>query len=70
VMQIFEQLINDLRTHEVQNFKNWLHTVARNYCFMQLRHQKTTTENIDDEFDMESEPFLHLIENDDLDWEK
>ncbi|WP_207421777.1 RNA polymerase sigma factor [Desertivirga brevis] len=37
VMQIFEQLIKKLRVHEVSNFKSWLHTLARNYCLMELR---------------------------------
>ncbi|QRR03988.1 sigma-70 family RNA polymerase sigma factor [Dyadobacter sandarakinus] len=37
VMQIFEKLVVDLRVHEVTRFKNWLHTVARNYCLMRLR---------------------------------
>lgn len=37
VMQLFEQLIVDLRRHEVMNFKSWLHSVARNHCLMHLR---------------------------------
>lgn len=40
VMQIFEQLIVKLRTHEVGNFKSWLYIVARNFCLMELRKQK------------------------------
>ena len=40
VMQIFEKLIRDLRKHQVENFKSWLHTVAKNYCLMQLRSRK------------------------------
>jgi len=40
VMQIFEKLAEDLRTHEVSNFKSWLHSVCRNYCLMQLRTQR------------------------------
>lgn len=40
VMQIFEKLITDLRTHEVTNFRNWLHSVSRNYCLMQLRARR------------------------------
>jgi RNA polymerase sigma factor (sigma-70 family) len=40
VMQIFEQLIERLRAHEVTHFKSWLHSVARNYCLMQLRNQR------------------------------
>lgn len=37
VMSIFEQLVTDLRRHEVQQFGPWLHSVARNYCLMHLR---------------------------------
>ncbi|GAB3542194.1 RNA polymerase sigma factor [Spirosoma fluminis] len=41
VMHLFEQLIADLRRHDVQQFQAWLHSVARNYCLMQLRSRKT-----------------------------
>lgn len=37
VMQIFEELVTKLRRHEVENFKAWLHQVAKNHCLMQLR---------------------------------
>jgi RNA polymerase sigma-70 factor (ECF subfamily) len=37
VMQIFEELVSKLKKHEVDNFKGWLHQVAKNYCLMQLR---------------------------------
>jgi len=37
VMQIFEQLIDKLRVHEVSNFKSWLYILARNHCLMDLR---------------------------------
>ena len=40
VMQLFEQLITDLKRHEVRNFRSWLHSVARNYCLMQLRSRR------------------------------
>lgn len=40
VMQIFEELITKLRKHEVDNFKSWLYTLAKNHCLMQLRSQK------------------------------
>ncbi len=45
VMDIFEELIKKLKIHEVDYFKGWLHTLARNYCLMQLRsprNMKTT----------------------------
>ena len=53
VMQLFEQLVVDLRRHEVQQFVSWLHTVARNHCLMQLRKRQThpTTVLIDNQAD-------------------
>ncbi len=41
VMHLFEQLVTDLRRHDVQQFQPWLHSVARNYCLMQLRKKQT-----------------------------
>lgn len=40
VMQLFEKLVVDLRVHQVDNFRSWLHSVARNYCLMEIRKQK------------------------------
>jgi len=37
VMQIFEELVSKVKKHEVDNFKDWLHQVAKNHCLMQLR---------------------------------
>lgn len=37
VMQVFEELIVKLKKYEVENFRGWLHQVAKNYCLMQLR---------------------------------
>jgi RNA polymerase sigma-70 factor (ECF subfamily) len=37
VMQIFEELVPKLKKHEVENFRGWLHQVAKNHCLMQLR---------------------------------
>jgi len=45
VMDIFHELNKKLRQHEVDNFKGWLHVLARNYCLMHLRsprNMKTT----------------------------
>jgi len=41
VMQIFEKLFDDLKRHEVTNFKPWLYSVARNYCMQQFRNART-----------------------------
>ena len=43
VMQIFEELVSKLKKHEVENFRGWLHQVAKNYCLMQLRNKGTKT---------------------------
>jgi len=50
VMDIYEELNTKLKQHEVDNFKGWLHVVARNYCLMQLRsprNMKTMEFNAD-----------------------
>lgn len=60
VMNIFEELVQKLQLHEVNNFKSWLHTLTRNYCLMQLRtpkNLKTTEFNPDY---MQYEETVHL----------
>lgn len=37
VMLIFEELVTKLKKYEVENFKSWLHQLAKNHCLMQLR---------------------------------
>lgn len=60
VMQIFEELVLKLKIHEVQNFKSWLHVLARNHCLMALRKQaKNTTVSLEDTF-VENTDFVHL----------
>ncbi len=41
VMLVFEKLFELLKKSEVQNFKSWIYTIARNECLMQLRHRKS-----------------------------
>lgn len=69
VMQLFEQLITDLRKYDVQNFKSWLHTTARNYCLMQLRQRKTLAGERDEDADLIPMPLTVWPETDDLDLE-
>jgi RNA polymerase sigma-70 factor (ECF subfamily) len=63
-MEIFEQLIADLKKHQVNNFKSWLHSVARNYCLMQLRAKKIEVGGLEisEDDSMESETFVHQID--------
>ena len=39
-MQVFEKLLKDLKDHQIQNFKSWLHVLTKNECLMYLRKQK------------------------------
>jgi RNA polymerase sigma factor (sigma-70 family) len=60
VMQVFEELVRKLPRHQVDNFKSWLYTLAKNYCLMQLRtpkNLKTTEFNPDS---MQSGEETHL----------
>ena len=40
VMQVFEKISKDLLRQKVDNWKSWIHVVAKNYCLMQLRSKK------------------------------
>ncbi|WP_276486091.1 RNA polymerase sigma factor [Paraflavitalea pollutisoli] len=60
VMQVFEELVQKLPKHEVENFKSWLYALAKNYCLMQLRtpkNLKTTEFNPDS---VQSAEEMHL----------
>lgn len=37
VMQVFEKLLGTLKNSQVDNFKSWLYSVAKNHCLMELR---------------------------------
>lgn len=60
VMNIYQELVNKLQTHQVDTFKSWLYVVTKNHCLMLLRKDKR---NITVEFQpnfMQSEDFDHL----------
>jgi RNA polymerase sigma factor (sigma-70 family) len=60
VIQIFEELVTKLKKHDVENFKGWLHQVAKNHCLMQLRTPKNLkTVEFKTEF-VQSEENVHL----------
>jgi RNA polymerase sigma factor (sigma-70 family) len=60
VMNIFEELVEKLRTHQVENFRSWLHSVARNHCLMQMRANKFEIQGIFEDDSMENVPSEHL----------
>jgi RNA polymerase sigma factor (sigma-70 family) len=43
VMQVFEQLIQNIKFHKIENFKSWLYSVIKNFCLMKLRKEKNLT---------------------------
>jgi RNA polymerase sigma factor (sigma-70 family) len=60
VIAIFEELVTKLHKHEVEHFRPWLYTLAKNHCLMRLRSEK---KQITVQFDVErvqSEENLHL----------
>jgi len=60
VMNIFEELIVKVKNHQVENFRGWLHVLAKNHCLMQLRsskHMKTSSLN---ESIVQLEESMHL----------
>lgn len=65
VMQIFEKLLTDILKHDIQEFRFWLHTVAKNHCLMQLRKEQSLFKNQnqlnkDAASFMETEDDMHL----------
>lgn len=59
VMQIFEKLLKDINKHDIQEFKPWIYTVAKNHCFMILRAKPKEISGQENDF-MEKQAFLHL----------
>lgn len=60
VMQIFEELITKVSKHEIDNFRSWVYTLAKNHCLMQLRTPKNLkTTEFKGEL-MQSEEEVHL----------
>jgi RNA polymerase sigma-70 factor (ECF subfamily) len=60
VMNIFEELINKLKHHQVDNFRGWLHVVAKNHCLMILRSPKNLKTNSLSEGIVQFEENVHL----------
>ncbi len=74
-MQIFEKLIIEIPKHQIENFKNWLYVVTKNYCLMQLRTEKTLAGKAQEWMSesivfMENAPVLHPIDEDETNIDK
>jgi RNA polymerase sigma factor (sigma-70 family) len=67
VIQIFADLLNDLKKHKITYFKSWLYVYSKNYCLMQLRKRQSTLKKdmeLRDNYDLfvESDDPEHLNE--------
>jgi len=60
VMAVFEELAQKLLRHEVENFRGWLYTLAKNHCLMQLRSSKRIKTSELDPERMQMEQDVHL----------
>lgn len=60
VMTIFEELASKLLKHEVEHFRGWLYTLARNHCLMQLRSPKFLKTTAFEETHMQFAEEVHL----------
>ena len=69
VMDIYVELTSKLKMHEVENFKGWLHVLARNHCLMQLRSPRNLKTNEFNTEVMQSDQTTHL-ENEALEKEE
>lgn len=41
VIQIFTNLLSDLKKHKIQYFKSWLYVYSKNFCLMELRKRQS-----------------------------
>jgi len=68
VMEVFEELIEKLRRHEVTNFKSWLYTLVKNHCLMKLRSAQRNRSVIIEENSMQLAEDVHQ-EVDEKEWQ-
>jgi RNA polymerase sigma factor (sigma-70 family) len=68
VQQIFLKVIRELHKYKVEYFKSWIYMIAKNHCLMQLRSNKNTIIEINEQV-MPSVDFM-LNENNFLEKER
>lgn len=59
VMHVYESLMDDLKKHEIKNFKGWFHMVVKNHCLMELRKRKSEDKR-KEEFEKDEQLFMEL----------
>ncbi len=60
VMNIYQELVEKAKNHNIETFKSWLYVVAKNHCLMVLRNNKKMTVVEFDGKSVQSEDFSHL----------
>ena len=60
VMDIYQELVEKLKQHAVENFKGWLYVLSKNHCLMKIRKNKKHVFTPLDTSSMQSEDFSHL----------
>ncbi|MDX2173597.1 MAG: sigma-70 family RNA polymerase sigma factor [Bacteroidota bacterium] len=56
VIQIFTNLLNDLKKHKIQYFKSWLYVYSKNFCLMELRKRQSMLKK-----ELELKENVHLV---------
>ncbi len=56
VIQIFTNLLKDLKKHKVEFFKSWLYVYSKNFCLMELRKRQSMLKK-----ELELKDNVHLI---------
>lgn len=60
VMNIYQELLEKLKQHQVENFKSWLYVVTKNHCLMQIRKNKKMPITEFNAQSVQTEDFSHL----------
>jgi RNA polymerase sigma-70 factor (ECF subfamily) len=60
-MEVFEHLLKKVPGQEIGNFRNWLQSVVRNFCLMQLRKEKRDPLKNSQELIVQSADYDHLF---------
>jgi RNA polymerase sigma factor (sigma-70 family) len=69
VQQIFLKVINELHKYKVEYFKSWIYMIAKNHCLMQLRGNKNSLVEINEQIITAEDITVNkndLIEKDEL----
>lgn len=55
VIDIFNKLMEDLKKHQIENFKAWLSFVTKNHCISIIRKRKTNRNRMADYYEFEKQ---------------